>query len=80
LRHAKERNVIERTFGLLKKRWVVLRQPSFFKLKVQVIVNFERLTFLFLSMQLITSSPVTVADNKCMLHFAQLSSRKEVTE
>ncbi|KAK8954997.1 hypothetical protein KSP39_PZI002110 [Platanthera zijinensis] len=36
LRHAKERNVIERTFGSLKKRWTILRQPSFFDIKVQV--------------------------------------------
>ncbi|KAK8957070.1 hypothetical protein KSP39_PZI000731 [Platanthera zijinensis] len=36
LRHTKERNVIERTFGLLKKRWAILRQPSFFSIKVQV--------------------------------------------
>jgi len=38
LRHARERNVIERTFGLLKKRWAILRQPSFFDIKVQVFL------------------------------------------
>ncbi|KAK8933590.1 hypothetical protein KSP39_PZI015955 [Platanthera zijinensis] len=40
LRHSTERNVIERTFGLLKKRWAILRQPSFFNIKIQVqIIN-----------------------------------------
>ncbi|KAK8948599.1 hypothetical protein KSP39_PZI005248 [Platanthera zijinensis] len=40
LRHSKKRNVIERTFGLLKKRWAILRQASFFNIKQQVqIIN-----------------------------------------
>ncbi|KAK8913806.1 hypothetical protein KSP39_PZI024470 [Platanthera zijinensis] len=36
LRHSKEWNVIEWTFGLLKKRWAILRGPSFYGIKVQV--------------------------------------------
>ncbi|KAK8940466.1 hypothetical protein KSP39_PZI010716 [Platanthera zijinensis] len=36
IRHSKKRNVIERTFGLLKKRWAILRQASFFNIKQQV--------------------------------------------
>ncbi|KAL6638634.1 hypothetical protein ACP70R_023745 [Stipagrostis hirtigluma subsp. patula] len=35
LRHASARNVIERTFGLLKMRWAILRTHSFFDLKNQ---------------------------------------------
>lgn len=34
-RHSQARNVIERAFGLLKKRWAILRSPSFYPLKVQ---------------------------------------------
>ncbi|XP_061374222.1 protein ALP1-like [Gastrolobium bilobum] len=32
-RHAQARNVIERTFGLLKMRWAILRSPSFYPVK-----------------------------------------------
>ena len=31
LRHSVARNVIERAFGLLKKRWSILRTPFFFQ-------------------------------------------------
>ncbi|WOL07881.1 hypothetical protein Cni_G16630 [Canna indica] len=34
-RHARARNVIERCFGLLKKRWAILRSPSFYPIKTQ---------------------------------------------
>lgn len=33
--HSKSRNVIERTFGLLKKRWAIMRSASFYQLKTQ---------------------------------------------
>ena len=36
LRHATARNVIERTFGLLKMRWAILRTSSYFDLENQV--------------------------------------------
>ncbi|XP_059636220.1 uncharacterized protein LOC132278452 [Cornus florida] len=36
LRHSIARNVIERAFGLLKKRWAILRTDSFLKLKTRV--------------------------------------------
>ncbi|XP_040361307.1 protein ALP1-like [Rosa chinensis] len=40
LRHSIARNVIERSFGLLKKRWSIMRTPSFFSIKTQVrIIN-----------------------------------------
>lgn len=40
LRHAIARNVIERSFGVLKKRWSILRTPSFFDIKTQIrIIN-----------------------------------------
>ncbi|BFG35074.1 hypothetical protein CerSpe_213480 [Prunus speciosa] len=40
LRHSIARNVIERSFGLLKKRWSILRTPSFFNIKTQLrIIN-----------------------------------------
>ncbi|KAH6822384.1 hypothetical protein C2S53_003849 [Perilla frutescens var. hirtella] len=35
LKHAKARNVIERSFGLLKGRWTILRSTSFYPIKVQ---------------------------------------------
>ncbi|KAL0396475.1 UNVERIFIED_CONTAM: hypothetical protein Scaly_0095900 [Sesamum calycinum] len=35
LRHASARNVIERTFGLLKTRWGILRSPSYYPIRVQ---------------------------------------------
>ncbi|XP_073118648.1 uncharacterized protein [Henckelia pumila] len=34
-RHSRARNVIERAFGLLKKRWAILRSPSFYPIAVQ---------------------------------------------
>ncbi|PNX76503.1 hypothetical protein L195_g032452 [Trifolium pratense] len=34
-RHARARNVIERCFGLLKKRWAILRSPSFYPIRTQ---------------------------------------------
>ena len=34
-KHAQARNVIERCFGLLKKRWGILRSPSFYPIRTQ---------------------------------------------
>ncbi|WJX82893.1 hypothetical protein P8452_65599 [Trifolium repens] len=40
MRHSLARNVIERTFGLLKMRWAILRSRSFYPIKVQIrIIN-----------------------------------------
>ncbi|KAG8373757.1 hypothetical protein BUALT_Bualt11G0058300 [Buddleja alternifolia] len=40
LRHSSARNAIERNFGLLKKRWAILRTASFYDLKTQIrIIN-----------------------------------------
>ncbi|KAL8496350.1 hypothetical protein ACS0TY_020165 [Phlomoides rotata] len=35
MHHSKARNVIERTFGLFKKQWAILRSPSFYPISVQ---------------------------------------------
>ena len=35
MKHASARNVIERSFGLLKMRWAILRSPSYFPIKTQ---------------------------------------------
>ncbi|KAL0453796.1 UNVERIFIED_CONTAM: hypothetical protein Slati_1357700 [Sesamum latifolium] len=35
LRHAAARNVIERSFGLLKMRWGILQSPSYYSIDVQ---------------------------------------------
>ncbi|XP_025661458.1 protein ANTAGONIST OF LIKE HETEROCHROMATIN PROTEIN 1-like [Arachis hypogaea] len=34
-KHSSARNIIERCFGLLKKRWSILRSPSFYPIKTQ---------------------------------------------
>ena len=40
LRHSRARNVVERTFGLWKKKWAILRVQSFFDIKDQIrIIN-----------------------------------------
>ncbi|KAG8380517.1 hypothetical protein BUALT_Bualt06G0023900 [Buddleja alternifolia] len=35
MKHSSARNVIERAFGLIKKRWAVLRSPTWYPVKVQ---------------------------------------------
>ena len=35
MKHAQARNVIERTFGVLKMRWAILRDPSFYPVRTQ---------------------------------------------
>lgn len=35
MKHSQARNVIERCFGLLKKRWAILRSPSFYPIRIQ---------------------------------------------
>ena len=37
LRHSRARNVVERTFGLWKKKWGILCNQSFFKIEDQVL-------------------------------------------
>ncbi|XP_016173524.1 uncharacterized protein LOC107616033 [Arachis ipaensis] len=34
-KHSSARNIIERCFGLLKKRWAILRSPCFYQIKTQ---------------------------------------------
>ena len=36
MKHSSTRNVIERCFGLLKGRWAILRNKSFYPIKTQV--------------------------------------------
>ncbi|XP_060676222.1 protein ALP1-like isoform X1 [Ziziphus jujuba] len=36
MKHASARNVIERCFGVLKKRWAILRSPSFYPIATQI--------------------------------------------
>ena len=35
MRHARARNIVERSFGRLKGQWAILRSPSFFPMKTQ---------------------------------------------
>lgn len=35
MKHSSARNVIERSFGLLKMRWAILRSPSFYDITTQ---------------------------------------------
>ncbi|KAL7604732.1 uncharacterized protein LOC111885647 [Lactuca sativa] len=35
MKHSATRNVIERCFGVLKKRWAILRSPSFYPIRTQ---------------------------------------------
>ena len=35
MKHSQARNIIERCFGILKKRWAILRSPSFYPIKLQ---------------------------------------------
>ncbi|KAK2634306.1 hypothetical protein Ddye_029098 [Dipteronia dyeriana] len=35
MKHSQARNIIERCFGLLKKRWAILRSPSFYPIRFQ---------------------------------------------
>ncbi|KAK2663912.1 hypothetical protein Ddye_002486 [Dipteronia dyeriana] len=35
MKHTQARNIIERCFGLLKKRWAILRSPSFYPIRFQ---------------------------------------------
>lgn len=36
MRHAKARNVVERSFGIMKKRWGILRSASYYPVQVQI--------------------------------------------
>lgn len=38
MRHASARNVVERIFGVIKKRWGILTQPPHFSMGIQVQV------------------------------------------
>jgi hypothetical protein len=48
--HARARNIIERVFGRLKGRWVILRSASYFPIKMQchIIMACTHLHNLFL--------------------------------
>ncbi|KAI3702588.1 hypothetical protein L6452_28332 [Arctium lappa] len=35
MKHSQARNIIERCFGILKKRWAILRSPSFYPIRYQ---------------------------------------------
>ena len=35
MKHSQARNIIERCFGILKKRWAILQSPSFYPIKLQ---------------------------------------------
>nr|KAJ0216867.1 hypothetical protein LSAT_V11C300107190 [Lactuca sativa] len=35
MKHSQARNVIERCFGLLKRRWAILRSPLFYPIRIQ---------------------------------------------
>ncbi|XP_058189581.1 uncharacterized protein LOC131307189 [Rhododendron vialii] len=35
MKHASARNVVERTFGILKARWAILRSHSYFPIRTQ---------------------------------------------
>lgn len=35
MKHSSARNVIERAFAILKKRWAILRSPSYYPIKIE---------------------------------------------
>jgi len=85
LRYSKEKNVIERIFCLLKKRWVILRTP-FFEIKVHVIyLCFDPLTQSFVNMfnlyvlnQFLNNFPqVQIINTCCILHNFLIERRLE---
>ncbi|GFP89731.1 putative nuclease harbi1, partial [Phtheirospermum japonicum] len=71
-RHSKARDSIERSFGILKKRWAVLRSPSFYDIATQnkmimaccLLHNFIRTNMVVDPIECMDEEPDTASSNE----------------
>lgn len=81
LGHFVARNAIERAFGLLKKRWSILRSPSFFDHKTQVrIINACCIIHKFLRIEQLNNPVLELQDLRLLAIVDNGISNKQIVE